>query len=44
MAETSCDEGLYVWLCSSFNDSTVYFTDVQQLEGGWVYEKERSFS
>ena len=28
---------------ASFNDSTVYFTDVQQLEGAWVYEKERSF-
>lgn len=28
---------------SSFNDSTVYFTDVQKVEGAWVYDKQRTF-
>ena len=29
---------------ASFNDSTVYFTDVQQLEGAWCMRRSVPFS
>ena len=39
-AKNKCVQKLYAFgFAASFNDSTVYFTDIQEIDSAWVNEK-----